>query len=415
MPYAASLRIRPTAKGVSYDVRYRVDGQQKTKGFGTQAAANAWKRLLQQHGPEYALSWLDQDSVSEKPTVADYAELYISSKSGVEGKTLDHYRMFVQRSIGPFMGHLPLDAVTPEVVSAWVNEQAAPTVPDPLTGKLPRALAAKTIKNRHGFLYAMFNHAIRRGIINRNPCDGTNMPSTERLEMVFLNPDEFTTLLGYVPEFYKPLILLLAGTGLRWSEATALRHSDFDLEAGLLRVSRAWKDSKAKGKYLGAPKTARSRRTVALPPGLVQTLRPLVEQRGDFVFLNPKGQPVLQQSFYKEAWDPARRLANGLPAVATKVDPADDWTSKRGGFTWPAPAADSSRIHKLPRIHDLRHTHASWLINAGMPLPVIQNRLGHESITTTVDRYGHLSPDNLNLAAQVTQVAMAGALPELES
>jgi integrase len=414
MPYAASLRIRPTAKGVSYDVRYRVDGQQKTKGFGTQAAANAWKRLLQQHGPEYALSWLDQDSVSEKPTVADYAELYISSKSGVEGKTLDHYRMFVQRSIGPFMGHLPLDAVTPEVVSAWVNEQSAPTVADPLTGKLPRALAAKTIKNRHGFLYAMFNHAIRRGIINRNPCDGTNMPSTERLEMVFLNPDEFTALLGYVPEFYKPLILLLAGTGLRWSEATALRHSDFDLEAGLLRVSRAWKDSKAKGKYLGAPKTTRSRRTVALPPGLVQTLRPLVEQRGEFVFLNPKGQPILQQSFYKEAWDPARRLANGLPAVTTKVERADDWTSKRGGFSWPTPATDETRIHKLPRIHDLRHTHASWLINAGMPLPVIQNRLGHESITTTVDRYGHLSPDNLNLAAQVTQVAMAGALPELE-
>jgi integrase len=50
-------------------------------------------------------------------------------------------------------------------------------------------------------------------------------------------------------------------------------------------------------------------------------------------------------------------------------------------------------IDKTPRIHDLRHSHASWLIAAGVPLPAIQRRLGHESITTTIDRYGHLAPE----------------------
>jgi integrase len=198
---------------------------------------------------------------------------------------------------------------------------------------------------------------------------------------------------------------------MRWSEATALRPGDWDLDAGVVRVSRAWKDSKAKGRYLGAPKTRKSKRTIAIPPGLVDVVRPLVEARGEFVFTNRHGNPIIQQTFYKEVWDPARNLANGKPAFATTR--GGKWDSSRGGHTWTAkPAGPGEQLHKQPRIHDLRHTHASWLINAGVPLPVIQQRLGHESITTTVDRYGHLSPDNLTMAAIATQVAMAGALPE---
>lgn len=414
MTFSASIRVRPTSRGESYDVRFRQDGKQRTVAFQSRAEANAWKRLLEQHGPEYADNWFKQDRKDDKPTVTDYAELYISTKSGVEGKTLDHYRMFMRRSIGPWMGHLPLNMVTPEVVSGWINEQTAPT--QEIEGKLPRPLGAKTIKNRHGFLYAMFQHAVQRGVVDRNPCEGTNMPASESREMTFLSGDEYTRLLAYIPAQWQPLIQTLAGTGMRWGEATALRPGDFDLEAGVVRVSRAWKDSQAKGRYLGAPKTTRSKRTISLPPGLIALLRPLVEQRGELVFTNRHGNAILQQTFHKEVWAPARNLANGRPAFDIAKDHKPHWAPNRGGYEWHAePAAPGERIHKEPRIHDLRHSHASWLINGGTPLPVIQRRLGHESITTTVDRYGHLSPDNLTAAALAVQVAMAGALPEIES
>jgi len=66
-------------------------------------------------------------------------------------------------------------------------------------------------------------------------------------------------------------------------------------------------------------------------------------------------------------------------------------------------------IGKRPRIHDLRHTHASWLIAAGVPLPYIQQRLGHENISTTVDLYGHMLPDMQNATAQAASQAMSGA------
>ncbi len=412
MSYSASLRERVTKRGISYDVRFRHEGKQRTVSFTDGREARVWLSYVKQHGPEQALSWLQQDTKAGTPTVAEYAETYIGSKSGVEGKTLDHYRMFMRISIGPTFGHLPLDMVTADMVAAWVNEQSNPTKPNPVTGKLPKALAAKTIKNRHGFLYAMFQHAVKRGIIARNPCDGTHMPSSEHREMTFLSSEEYARFLAYIPEPWKPLVQLLAATGMRWGEATALRPGDFDLEAGVVRVSRAWKDSKAKGRYLGAPKTRKSKRTVAIPSGLADVVRPLVDARGEFVFTNRHGQPIIQQTFHKEVWAPARNLANGRPAFDTSR-PVDKWTPTRGGHTWTAkPAPPRERLHKEPRIHDLRHTHASWLINAGVPLPVIQQRLGHESITTTVDRYGHLSPDNLTMAAIATQVAMSSAMPD---
>lgn len=404
--FSASVRRRPRRDGsVAFDVRYRVDGNSRSQSFNTERDANAWAKVVRQVGPDAAVQLLRRDIGEDVPTVSEYADTYIASKSGVEGKTLDDYRMFMRLSIGPAFGDLPITAITPENVAAWVNTQAH----DPDSPK-----SAKTIKNRHGFLSAMMQHAVDRGIAPLNPCRGTRMPETEHQEMVFLSPDEFAAVLDYIPDTHQPLILLLASTGLRWGEATALRAADFDLSGTVptVRVSRAWKRSKDRGWYLGPPKTRRSKRTVSLPADLIPKLRPLLTPDRPFVFLNRQGGAIRQQNFYEAVWHPARRMANGLPAYdATRK--GTSWSGPRTGGVWDrTPATDT--IGKMPRIHDLRHSHASWLINAGVPLPIIQRRLGHESITTTVDRYGHLAPDNLALAAQATGVALAGSLPQLE-
>ena len=77
--------------------------------------------------------------------------------------------------------------------------------------------------------------------------------------------------------------------------------------------------------------------------------------------------------------------------------------------------ADLLPIGKRPNIHDLRHTHASWLIHAGAPLPFVQARLGHEKITTTVDTYGHLLPDAHLQMAQIMSETMSNVLPSAAS
>ncbi|ATL31245.1 tyrosine-type recombinase/integrase [Streptomyces formicae] len=114
---------------------------------------------------------------------------------------------------------------------------------------------------------------------------------------------------------------------------------------------------------MGAPKTKRSRRTVVVTEAFWQKLkrRARGKAQDDLLFTGPEGN----------RWDPGtfRRL-RWMPAIELAIE-------KFG-------------LAKRPRLHDVRHSHASWLIAAKVPLPAIQRCLGHESITTTVDRYGHL-------------------------
>lgn len=150
---------------------------------------------------------------------------------------------------------------------------------------------------------------------------------------------------------------VLENTGLRYGEATALRWQDMESKNGrvLLRVTRAWKRGND-GEYIGTPKTKKSRRTVTLPLWLGEKL---LGSRGDssadaLVFTGPSGRHLSNSYFHLNVWMPLMKHVSG----------------ELGG---------------KPRVHDFRHTHTSRSIAKGVLLPVIQARLGHESITTTVN------------------------------
>ena len=400
-PYSASIRVRPRRDGtIAYDVRYRHNGASRTLSFDIASGAEKWANILRQVGPDEALAFLNLSTAAGTPTVAEYAPHYINHKSGIEPRTAADYRTYMRLHIEPVLGHLPIDAVSSDAIASWINLMAA------------KGAASKSIKNWHGFLSAMFQRAVDDGLISRNPCAKSKLPETESGEMVFLSPDEFTTLYGYIPYKYQPLILFLASTGLRWGEATALRPSDFDLDALTVRVSRAWKHSPA-GWYIGPPKTKRSKRTVSLPVNIITDLRPLVENAGEYVFTNAYGKPVRQNNFYEGVWAPARRLANGLPAYDKAKDADLPWSPKANGSWDRTPAAKP--IGKTPRIHDLRHSHASWLLAQGVGIDIVSRRLGHESVKTTLDVYGHVAPERLQEVGNVVNQILAGSMPQLES
>lgn len=386
-PYSASIRPRPRRDGtIAHDVRFRHEGKQSTKSFVDAASANRWANILRQVGPTEALALLSSAATGDAPTVETYAHTYIESLSGVEGKTVEDYRTFMRLHISPIFGILPIDAVTPDTISRWVRSQQ------------DKNASSKSIANRHGFMSAMFQSAVKNRLITVNPCDDTRIPAQESMtENVFLSWDEFQELYRFIPEHYKPLILLLATTGLRWGEATALRPGDVDLKALTLRVSRAWKHSSAKGWYIGPPKTARAKRTVSFPQSLADAIRPLMG--GEYLFLNPAGKPVRQSNFWNEVWFPARRLANGLPARDVTRGAGEEYAPRTGGVWDMEPSTNP--IGKYPRIHDIRHAHAGWLVARGIPMITIQRRLGHESLSTTEKIYTHLSPDMLLQPANV--------------
>lgn len=327
-------------------------------------------------------------------TLDEWTEKYLDKASGILAGVTDGTRADYKRDaktyISPRLGEMPVDAITPDDVAKWIAWMAE----QPSTRYDDQTLSAKTIKNKHGLLSAMLEAAAGRGLRTGNPAKGAKISRTRKRSMTVLTQGEFAVLLHFIPEPHRPLVMWLAGTGMRWGEATALTWGDLDRDARPMRayVTKAWKRGEArKGRVLGPPKSEAGERTVSVPDELVAALgKP---GRGDrLVFPTTKGTPQWSGSFWPRIWTPAVVAAN------------DDERCAEAGLT---------PIGKEPTIHDLRHSHASWLIAAGRPLPYIKVRLGHEKITTTVDTYGHLLPDAQQGDADAVAISMAGVLPQL--
>jgi len=218
-----------------------------------------------------------------------------------------------------------------------------------------KELSPKTVLNAMVVLKEMFKHAVQWGYLDANPAQYAERPRAEDQEMQILTPPEIRRLLDAAHEPVRTLLLCAVLTGMRRGELLGLRWEDIDLEGHRIFVRRAlWR-----GKFV-TPKSRRSRRTIDLAPTLRAALAKIPSRfQGGLVFCSPNGEPINPDTFAQRDWARALRRA------------------------------ELRRI----RFHDLRHTYASLLIAQGAHPKYIQAQLGHASIQTTLDRYGHLMPD----------------------
>ncbi|MGI5222987.1 tyrosine-type recombinase/integrase [Nocardia sp. CA-290969] len=336
---------------------------QASVSFDDHKAALSWQKILDQVGPEKARAMLAaEETVQGEKTVTlndSWAETYISGLTGVEQATRNRYRRYMANDIGPAMGDLPLPALCAAtadqntVVQEWVNEMEADGV------------APKTIANKHGFLSGCLRAAVKRHLLPFNPCEDTKLPKRRR-ECVFLEPEEFDIVYEAAPAKWRPLTLFLVTTGARYSEATALRVGDIarnvDHEGNefwTCRIAKAWKYTGTSDYKLGGPKTQRGYRTINIPKETVDALRLAGRNKDQLLFRTRNDKRIIPQQFHNLCWKPTMDQVAG-------------------------------RIGKRPRPHDLRHTCASWMLNNGAEITDVSAHLGHESIKTTVDVYGHL-------------------------
>ena len=328
---------------IAYAVLYQSGGRQSALTFDHPSAAEAMVSLIKAHGCERALAMHGIEIAPRQreavgQTVAEYIDQHLDALSGVERKTVAEYKRYLTRDIEPVLGQIPLTALTRADISKWVNKLR------------DDGASGKTCGNKLGFLSGVLNAAVRDGDLPANPAAGIRLPRTVKREMEILTRAEFDIL----------------------------KAADIDRVSGTIRINKAWKripDGDADRYELGQPKTRRSTRTISVPDSVLNNL----DLNREWVFTNSHGGPIRLYSWRTNVW--TKSLAK-----AKADDPNDP---------------DKAILTKAIRIHDLRHTAASWLLGAGVPLIVVSAHLGHEDTSVTSKIYGHLIPGAGKEAADV--------------
>lgn len=315
-------------------------------------------------------------AASKSLTVAQAADnwiVYIEGE-GRERSTIEQYKQHIRHHIGPTLGNVKLAQLTAPRVQAFRDE---------LLASLSRPMAKKVLVS----LKSILRDAQRRGDVAQNVATSVKITMSKRdqkrpeVGIDIPTPAEIQKLFGKVEGKARALLAVMAFAGLRSSEARGLRWSDIEgNEIHVRQRANKWNE-------IGNPKSETSARSVPIGPGLAQILKvwqvASPPNEGDLVFPSTRELTVIGQKEINRTVDRAQVKA-GLTG--------DGGVAKYGP-------------------HAFRHFFASWCINrrvdGGLELPpkVVQDRMGHASITLTMDTYGHLFPrsdDRAEIAAAET-------------
>jgi len=287
-------------------------------------------------------------------------------------RTAEGYDFIIHRHIIPALGKILLTQLRPGAIQKYLSDKLS-------SGRLDGdgGLSAQTVRHHHRTLHDALQLAVKQGLLARNPADAVTVPHVEKTEMHTLDEEGVHIFLEASKTEYYALFFLALYTGMRRSELLGLRWIDIDLDLCELSVNRSLHHLQNGTFVFRQPKTAKSRRLIALTPSTVIVLREHKERQratqlllgatfaeDSMVFCHPSGTPLLP-STVSHAWG---KLAK--------------------------------RLHLKVRLHDARHTHASLLLKQGVSIKVIQERLGHSSINITMDTYAHVMPGMQENAAK---------------
>ena len=326
-----------------YRARHRgPDGRERSRTFDRRADAERW--LAAQQSALNRGDWADP--ALGRTLFKEWATRVMAGRVHLKASTRARDDSVMRHLVLPHLGNHTLGGLLPADIQAWVAQLGA------------SGYAPTTVRKAYQLTAGVLTAAVRSGLIPRTPCRDIRLPRLDAEEMRFLSPDEIHQLADTVDPHYRTLILTVAYTGLRWGEAAALRPDNLNLLARTLTVTHTL--AEVRGHLLVTePKTASARRTLALPASIAELighhLAAGLAECG-FVFTSTEGKPLRRTHFRPRVW---------LPAVAASVgEPC--------------------------RFHDLRHSHVAMLIAHGEHPKTIAARLGHASVRTVLDVYGHL-------------------------
>ena len=336
---------------------WKGERQQKLKrGFATKKEAQAWER-------EFLMEKQADINMSFESFVGLYEK---DIKPKIKLNTWITKESIIKQKILPYFQKRKLSEITAKDIIDWQNEIRE------LTDCHGRPLSKTYLKTVHNQLSAIFNHAIRYYGLQINPAQKAgNMGMEEKKEMLFWTKDEYTKFSEAMMD--KPISYyafeMLYWCGIREGELLALTPADFNFDRGTVSINKSYQRIN-KQDVITTPKTPKSIRVIQMPKFLCDEMQDYFKM---FYSLDSDSRifPISKNYLHRE-------MARGSTATGVK------------------------RI----RIHDLRHSHVSLLIDMGFTALAIADRVGHESIDITF-RYAHLFPTR--------QIEMADKLDMMRS
>ena len=279
-------------------------------------------------------------------------------KLAVRESTYYQYKIVIERHIIPHLGHIMLRQLTPQHVALFYGKL------------LQSGLSDKRVRDIHKVLHRALDQAVEWNIVPRNVCDVVKPPRVAQQEMQALSPEQARRLLAATEEHRLSALFTLALiTGMREGELLGLRWTDIDYQSKCLHVNRTVARIGNLGIKITEPKTARSRRRIALPDLILQVLqdhrRAQEAQRKD-------------EQWNAEQWVFCNREGHVQDAGSL-------WHIWKG-------ALEKAGLPREMHFHGLRHSAATILLSMGVPMKVVQEILGHSNISTTLGTYIHVMP-----------------------
>ena len=335
-------------------------GEIKTKmkrGFATKKEAQKCER-----------EFIEMQSGNMNMKLANFVEVYFNDKgTRLKERSIMTKRTLIETKIIPYFGEKSMNEITAVDIIKWQNllmkQEYSPTY-------------LRMIQNQ---LTALFNHAERFYDLRDNPCKKVDkMGRSNAKELNFWTKDEYEVFIkgfGAEDEMYRIIFQMLFWLGCRIGEVLALTASDIDLENGTISVSKTY-FRRNKTDYITSPKTESSNRKITIPKFLQGEIKEYLDRQYE---LAPDERifPITDRAVQKK--------------MKQKTEEAK---------------------LKSIRVHDLRHSHIALLIEKGLQPLIIAQRVGHDSVNTTMNIYGHLYP---NKQKEVADLLNAEATGELEN
>jgi integrase len=312
-----------------------------------------------------------------KITFNEYLDQWIetSARARLRERTLDDYVDKINRYIRPALGGMKLSNISQFNIQALYTE-------------LQKKGLTATVRYVHVIIRSSLKHAISQRMLLNNPADAVKPPRIERKEMKALSKEEAARFLKSAAEDrHGTLFAFAIATGMRPEEYLALQWKDIDLIKGTATVQRTLVWRKGGGWYFGEPKTSRSRRTIPVPSSL---LRMLIEHRRNQMETRLRAGATYQN--------------NNLVFATCEGNPLHLRNLTLRHFKLILKRAGLLEI----RLYDLRHTCATLLLSANEHPKVVSERLGHASVTLTLDTYSHVLPSMQQAATEKLENILFG-------